>query len=430
MKRPIRPAIRFLAVVAICFSATLLTWRHTRPASKPDLREVPIELPASVPIRVLTQQIVPILRGDTLADLLKRADIDQEASVELIAAVEKEFDLKKLRAGSQLALIRSGEGILESLEYVIDPDNKLQVAKSNGAFVAHVAEVPGTIRSDAVCGTIQGSLFESMERIGERPELVVRFAEIFAWDLDFYRDPREGDAFCVLVEKKEYANGGPATYRRVLAAQYNNAGSIYDAYLFPDEDEDGEPGYYYSSDGQSLQSSFLRSPIAFDVRISSQFSRRRYHPVLKVYRPHLGIDYAAPSGTPVRTVAAGRVVFSGRSGGSGNLITIRHANAYETQYLHLSRRLVRKGQKVEQGQRIGLVGATGIATGPHLDLRVRKNGRYVNFKNLKVPRRSSISAEQQDSFHAARDRFLALMAAGSPSGTKIAASGTAPEATP
>ena len=420
--------IRFLAVVAICFSATVLTWRHTRPVSKPELRAVPIEVPASVPIRVLIHQRVPILRGDTLADLLERADIPQEARVELIAAVEKEFDLTKLRAGSQLALVRSGEGMLESLEYVIDPDNKLQVAKSNGAFVAHIAEVPSTIRLDVVCGTIQGSLFESMDRIGERPELVVRFAEIFAWDLDFYRDPREGDAFCVLVEKKEYTNGTPAIYRRVLAAQYNNAGSIYDAYLFPDEE--GEPGYYYSSDGQSLESSFLRSPIAFDVRISSRFSRRRYHPVLKVYRPHLGIDFAAPSGTPVRTVAAGRVVFSGRSGGSGNLITIRHANAYETQYLHLSRRLVRKGQKVEQGQRIGLVGATGIATGPHLDLRVRKNGRYVNFRNLKVPRRSSISAEQQDSFHAARDRFLALMAAGSPSGTKIAASGTASEATP
>ena len=427
MKRPIGRVIRFLAVVAICFSATVLTWRHTRPASKPDLRAVPIEVPASVPVRVLIQQIVPILSGDTLADLLERAGIPQEARVELIAAVEKEFDLKKLRAGSQLALVRSGEGVLESLEYVIDPDNKLQVAKLNGVFVAQIAEVPGTIRLDAVCGTIQGSLFESMERVGERPELVVRFAEIFAWDLDFYRDPREGDAFCVLVEKKEYDNGAPATYRRVFAAQYNNAGSIYDAYLFADED--GETNYY-SSDGQSLQSSFLRSPIAFDVRISSQFSRRRYHPVLKVYRPHLGIDYAAPSGTPVRTVAAGRVVFSGRSGGSGNLITIRHANAFETQYLHLSRRLVRKGQKVEQGQRIGLVGATGLATGPHLDLRVRKNGRYVNFGNIKVPRRSSISAEQQDSFHAVRDRFLALMAAGSSSGTRIAASGTAPEATP
>ncbi|MCZ6752499.1 MAG: hypothetical protein O7E51_11810, partial [Acidobacteria bacterium] len=163
MKRPIGRVIRFLVVVAICFSATVLTWRHTRPASKPDLRAVPIEVPASVPVRVLIQQIVPILSGDTLADLLERAGIPQEARVELIAAVEKEFDLKKLRAGSQLALVRSGEGVLESLEYVIDPDNKLQVAKLNGVFVAQIAEVPGTIRSDAVCGTIQGSLFESME---------------------------------------------------------------------------------------------------------------------------------------------------------------------------------------------------------------------------------------------------------------------------
>ena len=426
-----RPIIRLLAVVAICAATTALTWRHTRPAGNPDLRQVSTEAPAGVstdaPIRVLSKHSVPIHRGDTLAALLERAGINREASVELVAAVEKEFDVRKLRAGSQLSLFRSEDGVLDSLEYLIDPDSKLHLAKINGVFVARIAEVPAVIRTDSICGTIQRSLSESVQKAGERPELVVRFAEIFAWDLDFYQDLRAGDAFCVLVEKKEYANGTPTTYRRVFTATYNNAGSIYEAYLFPDED--GEPRYY-SSDGQSLQSVFLRSPIAFDTRISSQFSRRRFHPILKVYRPHLGTDYAAPSGTPVRTVAAGRVVFAGRSGDSGNLITIRHGNAYETQYLHLSRMLVRKGERVKQGQRIGLVGATGLATGPHLDLRVRKNGRYVNFSNLKLPRQSRINAEQQDSFDATRNHYRALMKSGAISGTKIAAGGTAPEVTP
>ncbi len=425
------PVIRFLAIVTICSATAALTWQHTRPAESPGLRQAPTEAPTEVstdaPSRVLIKQNVPIRSGDTLAELLERAGIDPEASVELVAAVEKEFDVRKLRAGSQLSLIRSEDGVLDSLEYVINPDNKLQLAKINGAFVSRIAEVPGAIRTDSVCGTIKGSLFESIKKAGERPELVVRFAEIFAWDLDFYRDPREGDSFCVLVEKKEYANGTPTTYLRVFAAEYNNAGSIYDAYLFPDEN--GEP-HYYSSDGQALQSVFLRSPLAFDARISSQFSRRRFHPILKVYRPHLGTDYAAPSGTPVRAVAAGSVVFSGRSGDSGNLITIRHGNAYETQYLHLSRKLVRKGERVKQGQRIGLVGATGLATGPHLDLRVRKNGRYVNFRNLKLPRQSRINAEQQDSFNATRNHLYALMKSGSVSDAKIVAGGTAPEATP
>jgi murein DD-endopeptidase MepM/ murein hydrolase activator NlpD len=255
---------------------------------------------------------------------------------------------------------------------------------------------------------MQDSLFQSMERAGEQPELAIRVAEIFAWDLDFYTDPREGDEFCVLVEKKEYENGQPPAYRRVLAARYNNAGKRYDAFLF--SDADGRP-QYFSRDGRSLQSAFLRSPMKFEARVSSRFSPRRFHPVLKIYRPHLGTDYAAPAGTPVQAVAAGRVTFSGYSGGSGNLIRIRHAGGYESQYLHLSRRFVRSGQRVEQGQRIGLVGATGLATGPHLDFRLRRNGRYVDFERFQPPRATRITAEQSGAFIAARDEFLAVMEA-------------------
>lgn len=418
-----RPTIRFLAVVAIFVAVAVSTWRDTRPARNPDFREAP----PSVPGPELTREIVSIHRGDTLANLLDRAGIPPEVKVKWIAAVAKELDVKKLRAGSQLTLLRSGDGILESLEYVIDPDHKLQLAKFDETLEARITEIPSIIRPDAVCGTIQGSLFESIARAGERPELAFRLAEIFAWDLDFYRDPREGDEFCVLIEKKQYSDGSPATYRSVLAAKYNNAGTIYDAYLF--RDADGEPRYY-SAAGQSLQSAFLRSPLEFGARVSSQFSRQRFHPILKEYRSHPGTDYAAPWGTPVRAVAAGRVLFSGLSGGYGNLITIQHANGFETQYSHLSRSLVRKGERVKQGQRIGLVGETGLATGPHLDLRVQRNGRYLNFENLKLPRESRLSAERRDSFAAVRDRFLALMATGSLSDTKIAASGTTPKAPP
>lgn len=406
-------SVRILAIVAIGIAASGLAWQYTNPAANPSGQQLPV----AAPVPELNQENLSIRPGDTLEALLQRSQVDPQLRTEMIAAVEKEFDVRKFRAGSQLTLLRSQQGNLEALEYVIDPDHRLRLAKSKGGFVARVGEIPGAIRRTAVCGTLQGSLFESVERTGERPELALEIAEIFAWDLDFYRDPREGDEFCLLVEKKEYSSGAAATYRRVLAAKYNNGGTIYDAYLY--ENPEGE-GHYYSSDGQSLQAAFLRSPLEFDARISSHFSHRRLHPVLDQYRAHLGTDYAAPVGTPVQAVADGRVIFSGPSGGSGNLITLQHANGFETQYLHLSRRLVRVGARVKQGERIGLVGMTGIATGPHVDLRVRKNGRYMNWETLKIPRQSGIAAAQQVSFNAVRDRLAAEMSPRFASATELA----------
>ncbi|MBI2819504.1 MAG: peptidoglycan DD-metalloendopeptidase family protein [Acidobacteria bacterium] len=413
---------RILAIAFIGLGAIAMTWQNTRPVENPRQQEI-----VAVHVPELAEQDIPIRPGDTLEALLERSGVDPQLRLDLIAAVQKEFDVRKFRAGSHLTLLQSQQGILESLEYVVDSDHKLQLTKSTDGYVAQIAEIPSAIRRTTICGTLRGSLFESVERTGERPELAVEIAEIFAWDLDFYRDPREGDEFCLLVEKKEYANGAPPGYQRVLAARYNNAGTIYDAYLF--ESEDGS-AHYYSSDGQSLQAAFLRSPLAFDARISSRFSNRRLHPVLKQYRAHLGTDYAAPTGTPILAVADGRVVFSARSGGSGNMITLQHASGFETQYLHLSKRLVKKGDRVKQGQRIGLVGMTGLATGPHVDLRIRKNGRYMNWEKLKVPRQSRIATAQQVAFNTVRDAFAAQMAAGYDSNTKLASSDQPPVPAP
>ena len=238
---------------------------------------------------------------------------------------------------------------------------------------------------------MQDSLFTSMERAGEQPELALRVAEIFAWDMDFYTDPQPGDQFCVLVEKKVYDNGQSPTYHRILAARYKNAETVYEGFLYPDVA--GKPAYY-SRDGRSLQAAFLRSPLRFEAAISSHFSRHRFHPVLRVYRPHLGTDYAAPVGAPVQAIATGRVTFCGRAGGAGKMVRVEHANGYESMYMHLSRILVRRGQHVAQGQRIALVGATGLATGPHLDFRLRRNGKYVNFEHFRAPRAAQLDANQ------------------------------------
>ena len=410
-----RVKIGLAASAAVAVSVAALSWWGFRRPAPPDPAAAAVVAPQPPAFTTLE---LTFRRGDNLEALLIRAGIEQPARFQAITAIRKAFDVKKFRAGRKLTLTRTASGELEALDYLIDADRQLRLSRSAESFTAAVVDVPGVIGRVTVRGTLRGSLFDSMTRAGERPELAIRMAEIFAWRLDFYKDPRPGDTFCLLVEKKYYANGTPPTYQRILAAEYNNAGTVYDAYLFPGPD--GKP-YYYSRDGSSLQSAFLRSPLKFSARVSSHFSYRRLHPILKVYRPHYGTDYAAPTGTPVYSVADGRVVFSGRSGGGGNVIKIRHANGFMTEYLHLSRRLVRVGQRVKQGQRIGLVGSTGLATGPHLDFRLLQHGRFKNFERLRLPPASKISPQQLPAFAAVRDRYRTQMETGLPAGPILAA---------
>jgi murein DD-endopeptidase MepM/ murein hydrolase activator NlpD len=178
-----------------------------------------------------------------------------------------------------------------------------------------------------VTGGVHDSLFGAVTDAGEKPELAMRLADIFGWDLDFYTDPRSGDTFRVVVEKKILANGQFGGYGRILAAEYDNGGRAYRAVLF--HDPAGNPAYY-TPDGKSMKKAFLHSPLKFAARITSHFSLDRYHPILKIYRPHLGTDYGAPMGTPVQTIGDGRVIFAGRRGEDGNLIEVQHSNGYTT----------------------------------------------------------------------------------------------------
>ncbi len=407
-----RPAALVLASVIVgAIGAALLATAFRHPPDPAALAspnaEAVQQQDNSGPDPELVTERLRIRRGDTLEVLLNRAGVPRADRLEIVNAVRRAFDVRKFRAGTDLVLKRSpAAGTVEALEYPVDPDHQLTVMRASGSFTAAVEEIPGVIRTVAVCGILEGSLFESIAAAGERPELALAMAEIFAWDIDFYTDPRRGDDFCLLVEKKEYFNGQPPTYKRILAARYNNSGTLYEGFLFPDPD--GKP-QYYSRDGRSLQAAFLRSPLKFSARVSSHFSRRRFHPILKIYRPHLGVDYAAPKGTPVQAIASGRVIFAGWSGGAGRMVKIRHANGFETRYLHLSRIFVRRGQRVAQGQRIGLVGATGLATGPHLDFRILKNGKYLNFERLKPPRARRLTAQQMREFAPARDQYAALI---------------------
>jgi murein DD-endopeptidase MepM/ murein hydrolase activator NlpD len=392
----------------------------------------PPPMPPPPPAFVEPVQVVerlPIESGDTMDGVLARTVQDPGTRLELLNAFNDAFDVRKVRAGNELVVTKWQEtGEVALLEYIADADHAVTVYRGNGVTTSEFAEIPGIVREVAICERLDTSLAASMDRAGESFLLAMMLAETLAYDIDFYRDPQPGDDFCVLVEKKFYDNGNPATYKRILGARYNNHGAVSSSFLF--STSDGKSSYY-GPNGESHKAAFLRSPLEFDARISSHFSMSRLHPVLHTTRAHYGTDYAAPTGTPVRSVADGKVVSAGMSGGSGNLVTIRHDGGYQTQYLHLSKILVRAGQSVEQGTRIGLVGQTGLATGPHLDIRISKNGTYLNWEKLRSPKVVSLDGSQKQTFHVERDRMLALMnAAPKPAAPATLASASSGNATP
>src|ERR1700735_695207 len=355
-------------------------------------------------IVIFSEKIVP--PRHPFNAILQDLGITSENAARLTASAQSVFDLRHLRAGNKLSVGRSVMGEFRAIKYRIDADRVLLISPKGNDFQSEIQTIPSETEMKGVAGEIHGSLFESVIDAGEKPELAMRLAEIFGWDLDFYTDPRPGDTFRVVVEKKMLSNGEMSSYGRILAAEYVNAGRPYGAVLF--HDVSGTPAYF-TPEGKSMKKAFLHSPLKFAAPITSHFSAHRFHPILKEYRPHLGIDYAAPSGTPVQTIGEGRVVFAGMKGGAGNLVEIQHTNGYTTYYMHLSRVLVRSGQRVEQGQSIGLVGMTGLATGPHLDFRIQKQGQFLNFERLPLPPSNPVAKRDWNEFATLRDRALAQM---------------------
>jgi murein DD-endopeptidase MepM/ murein hydrolase activator NlpD len=351
-----------------------------------------------------TEKRVPA--GQNFVAALEKLGLTPEEAAGASSAAQHAFNLRQVRAGNTITVGRSVEGTLREIDYKIDADRLLKIVPEDHGFSAQVKEIPSKIEIAAVSGQIDDSLFNAVEQAGESAELAMRLAQIFGYDLDFYTDPRKGDTFLMLLEKKKYSNGQTAGYGKILAAEYDNGGKKYQALLF--HDPAGQPGYY-SADGKSLQKAFLRSPLKFGAPVTSHFSNARFHPILKVYRAHLGTDYGAPTGTPVQSIGSGKVLFAGRKGGEGNMVHIAHFNGYETMYLHLSRMFVRTGERVEIGKTIGLVGSTGLATGPHLDFRILQKGQYRNFEKLGLPPSDPVSKKNLPEFAAVREKWLPLL---------------------
>jgi len=297
---------------------------------------------------------------------------------------------------------------MRAFTYGIDEVRTLRVLRQGEELRADVLTRSLETRTAVVAGTIRSSLFGAVEAAGEDDQLALDLADVYAWDVDFNTEIQAGDSFRLAVEK-QVADGAFVRYGRILAAELVRGERVLRAVRH----EGGAGTGYYDPEGRPLRKAFLRSPLRF-TRISSRFSRSRLHPVLHVRRAHLGVDYAAPAGTPVSAAADGVVTTAGWLGGYGRTVKVRHANGYETLYGHLSRIDVRGGQRVAQGDRIGAVGATGIATGPHLDYRMSRNGQFVDPLRQELPPAEPVPAGELAAFDEALRRAAALLPPGAP----------------
>ena len=341
-------------------------------------------------------------KGDTIAKVLGEAADD--GVQQYVSAARRVFSLRSFREGQPYVVVTDpGSGRVKRFEYEIDGRRRL-VVEGTGTPEARVEPIEYVTLLDTAEGVIDDNLFQAVADIGESPQLALRLAELFGAEVNFIRDLQEGDSFRVLVEKR-YREGEYKGYGRMIAASFTNKGKTYEAFLFRDGRGRAQ---HYNSKGENLHKTLLQAPLAF-TRLTSRFTHSRRHPILGTRRPHLGVDYAAPTGTPVKAVGEGVVVKRGWAGGYGNQIIIRHTAGLESMYAHLSgyARGLRKGQRVRQGQVIGFVGSTGLSTGPHLDFRLRQNGTFINPAKAINPRGAPVSRKHMGEFNkivaAARD---------------------------
>jgi len=319
----------------------------------------------------------------------------------------KEFrDLRKVKSGEIFRVQITADGGLKMLGYDLDEESFLTWIREGDKYVRHDGRYPVQHRLQGVSGTIENSLYASLKSIGAPLSLAPKMNDILGWDIDFQRDLRTGDSFRILYDEV-WRDGKRVRTGTIKAVTLTNRGHQQSAFLFTG----GDQPRYYDTSGRNLQKQLLRAPLNYS-RISDHFTQRRFHPVLKRWMPHLGVDYAAPLGTPVRAGGDGVIAAATRKKGNGRYIRIRHTNSeYETYYLHLSRfaKGIVPGKTVRQGQVIGYVGATGYATGPHLDYRVKRRGKFVNPRLLKLPAADPVPAPLKTDFDAVAQRYTAAL---------------------
>lgn len=337
-----------------------------------------------------------IQKNMTLSDVLTNHNLSQELVQQLVFVSQPIYNLKKLIVGNWFELEKLPDGTLKTFTYAVDLDNYVEVSLTDKGYKAEMKPFIYETRQELIAGKIRSSLFQTINELDENDQLALDLAEIYSYDIDFNTELQVADHFKVAVEK-QYRDGEFVKYGKIVAAEFSSKGKVYSAFRF--EDSAGRADYY-DAQGRCLRRELLKSPLKFS-RVSSKFSRQRFHPLLGVFRPHLGVDYSAPLGTPVYAAGNGRVQFAGWKNGFGRFIQIGHGE-YSTMYGHLSRFAggLRTGTTVKQGEIIGYVGATGLATGPHLDYRITRRGVYLNPLKVKFQPPAPLKAEYLSAFEA------------------------------
>ncbi len=365
--------------------------------------------PSGEPVLDIDRARVPrpirLRRGQTLGGLLAEQGLDPAAVHALAEALEGHLEVRKLQTGEIGFAYFDQDAELSSLRLDVGRDGWVEAVRGGTGWTSSRHRFARAVEVRRIDGGLESLLIEDVIRAGGRQRVAYEMANVLQWDLDFNRDLRTGDRFQVLYEEV-YLDGEYAGLGEILALVYENRGRRFEAYRF------GERGHYDAA-GRPLQKMFLRSPLPF-TRVTSRFSHRRFHPILKVHRPHYGVDYGAPRGTQVRVTANGQVTFAGRNGGAGKMVKVRHPNGYQTSYLHLSRfaQGIRRGKAVTQGDVIGYVGSTGLSTAPHLDYRLRKGGRWLDPLRLKNEPAEPVPQHQLEHFLARRDVLAAALESG------------------
>jgi len=363
-------------VLALCGVAAFAIAPGTTlpaPASTLIVRALPLPslapLDTGAPLRYRREGRIE--RGDTIGSVLARLSVSDPGALAFLTTDPAARALYQLRPGRSLRVETDGDGTLLELRFLTGSGDILTIARSGEKLSATQTTAPMELRWQMAAGEIRSSLFGAADAAGLPDAVTMQLADVFAGDIDFFKDLQRGDRFAVVYEMR-YIEGEPAGAGRIVAAEFDNRGKTHRAFLF--RDVDGSENYY-GADGTAMRRPFLRSPMAFS-RVTSGFSNARFHPILQTWRAHRGVDYAAPMGTPVRATGNATVAFAGQQGGYGNVVILQHPGAFSTVYAHLSRFAPRlhKGARVAQGDIIAYVGQTGWATGPHLHYEFRVAG--------------------------------------------------------
>ena len=380
--------------------------RLSQPLALPENPLTPVEI-SHTENKFTSWENITVKSGDSLSGIFGRIDINASQLAELMKISSVKKHLLKIIPGEQIQLDHDFNGQLLGLHYDIDFKTSLLVERSPAGLASTIIEHNIDARPHHATGIINDSLFLAAQEAGLTDNMTMELAGIFGWDIDFVLDIRKGDSFS-LVYEEIYKNGKKIKDGNILAAEFINRGKSFRAVRY--EDPKTKKTAYFSESGKNLRKAFLRSPVKFSY-ISSKFSNKRYHPVLHKYRSHKGIDYAARRGTPIRSSGEGKVIFRGKKGGYGNVVIIKHGSRYSTLYAHLSKfnRKARRWSKVKQGQIIGYVGSSGLATGPHLHYEFRVNGVHRNPLTVRFPSAKSISKQHLASFRADTTHLFAQL---------------------